>query len=159
MRAAAQTSGARLTRRIDRPPRVLCTHLNDSWRHPFYLDGLELNRGAQVVFSPYALHRDARFFSEPDRFDPDRFLNGSSEALPKLAYLPFGGGPRVCIGQHFATMEAELLLATLLQQVERHVAPDFRMELAPVITMRSRHGLPVRVRRREARVAAADAAQ
>jgi len=81
----------------------------------------------------------------------DRFLDGSTAALPKLAYLPFGGGPHVCIGQHFATMEAELLLATLLQQVELNVLPDFVMELAPVITMRSRHGLPVSVRRRTRR--------
>jgi cytochrome P450 len=112
---------------------------------PFYLNGYELPRGAQVVFSPYAMHRDARYFPDPDSFNPDRFLDGSMDKLPKLAYFPFGGGPRICIGQHFATMEAELLLATLLQHVELHLAPGFRMELLPVITLRPRHGLPVRV--------------
>lgn len=115
---------------------------------PFKLGETALERGDRVLFSPYAMHRDPLYFPEPDRFRPDRFLDGSTDRLPKLAYLPFGAGPRVCIGQHFATMEAELLLATLLQHVELEVPADFRLELVPVITIRSRYGLPVRVRRR-----------
>ena len=116
---------------------------------PFELGGYPIPKGAQLVTAPYALQRDARYFPEPERFRPKRFLDGSTKDLPRFAYFPFGGGPRICIGQHFAIMEAQLLLATLLQHVELAVPPDFRMELVPVITMRSRRGLPVRVRLRK----------
>jgi cytochrome P450 len=75
----------------------------------------------------------------------------STAALPKFAYFPFDGGLRACIGQHFAAKEAALLLATLLQHVELELRAGFRMELKPVITLRSRYGLPVRVRKRSAR--------
>jgi len=116
---------------------------------PLELGGYDIPRGATIGVSPYAMHRNPRYFPEPDRFHPQRWLSGSTDALPKFAYFPFGGGPRICIGQHFALMEAALILATLLQQVELEVPAGFRMELKPVITLRSRYGLPVRARRRE----------
>lgn len=118
---------------------------------PFELGGYTLPREAQVVVSPYAIHRNPHHFPEPDLYRPERWLDGSTEKLPRFAYLPFGGGPRVCIGNHFAMMELCLLLGTLLQQVDLTVLPEFSLELAPVITLRSRHGLPVRVRRRSPR--------
>jgi cytochrome P450 len=124
---------------------------------PFELGGYTLPERAQVVVSPYGIHRNPSLFPGPDHYRPERWLDGSTEQLPRFGYLPFGGGPRVCIGNHFAMMELCLLLGTMMQQVELTVLPEFKLELAPVITLRSRHGLPVRVRRRTPRRSAVEA--
>lgn len=116
---------------------------------PIILGDREIARGTQLIMSPFAMQRDARHFVDPERFRPERFLGDGLSALPKFAYYPFGGGPRVCIGQHFATMEAQLLLAVLLQQMELQVPESFELKLRPVITLRSEGGLPVRVNRRD----------
>ena len=121
---------------------------------PFELGGYTLPVGSQVIVSPYGMHRNPRHFPDPDSFRPERWLDGSTTGLPRFAYLPFGGGQRVCIGNHFAMMELCLVLATLAQQLELQVVPGFRLALMPVITLRSRNGLPVRVRRRAAVMAA-----
>jgi cytochrome P450 len=116
---------------------------------PFTLGGYDIPVGAQMVVCTFGMHRQPRFFPEPERFSPERWLpGGSAHALPRYAYLPFGGGHRICIGSHFAQLEAGLLLTCLLQQVELHVVPGYRLELRPAITVRAAHGLPVRVRRR-----------
>ncbi|HEX4353943.1 MAG TPA: cytochrome P450 [Polyangiales bacterium] len=114
---------------------------------PFSLGGYELPVGVQVLASPYALHRDSRFFPEPTRFMPERWLDGNASELPRYAYVPFGVGPRVCIGSHFAKMEMALVLATLLREVALKVVPGYRLELLPVITMRPRQGVPMIVTR------------
>jgi cytochrome P450 len=119
---------------------------------PFEIGGYRLPAGGQIVMSPYAMHRDRRFFEAPERFAPERWLTPSDPPLPRFAYFPFGGGPRVCIGNHFAMMEIVLVLASLLSQVELTVAPGFELELAPYVTLRPRHGVPVNVRRRSAHV-------
>ena len=116
----------------------------------FEVGGYTLPVGAQVMASPYTLQRDPRFFPEPERFMPERWLDSSAPAPPRYAYIPFGGGPRVCIGNHFATMEIALVLATLMQQIEFTVAPDYRLVLSPVVTMRIRDNLRVTVKRRGA---------
>lgn len=115
---------------------------------PFELGGYTLPKGAVLVFAPFALHRSSRFFAEPESFQPERWLNGAQVSLPRFAYFPFGGGPRVCIGTHFATMEAALLLGSLMQHVELSIAPDFKPVLHPAITLRMRDGLRVKVERR-----------
>ena len=84
------------------------------------------------------------------RFMPERWLDGSTDALPRFAYFPFGGGNRVCIGNHFATMEAQLVLGTMLQHLELTVTPGFELKLDPIVTLRSKTGIPARVHRREA---------
>jgi cytochrome P450 len=114
----------------------------------FELGGYKIPVGAQVAVSPYGMHRNARFFREPDRFRPERWINGETEDLPRFAYLPFGGGHRICIGSHFALLEIAVALASLVQQVELTVVPGFELKLDPVITLRSENGLPVRVKRR-----------
>ncbi|MDB4972702.1 MAG: Cytochrome family protein [Myxococcaceae bacterium] len=119
---------------------------------PFELGGYTLPVGAQVVVSTFVMHRKPEYFPEPERFLPERWLAEGpfgTQALPRYAYLPFGGGHRVCIGMHFAQLEVALVLATLAQRLELHVVPGFELELQPVITMRSRRGMPVRVRRRK----------
>jgi cytochrome P450 len=113
----------------------------------FQLGGYTIPAGVEVSCSPYSLQRDPRFFREPDRFLPERWLDTARAAPPRFAYVPFGAGPRTCIGNHFAKLEASLVLAALLQQVKLQVVPGHQLELSPVITMRPKHGLPVIVRR------------
>ena len=127
---------------------------------PAYLIGREATRDVTVgawaipartavLMSPWAMQRDPRFFADPLAFRPDRWLDGSAERAPKYAYMPFGGGPRVCIGNHFAQMELVLVLATLAQRVrfERTSAAPVRQQAA--ITLRPAAGLPMRAVTRE----------
>jgi cytochrome P450 len=114
----------------------------------FELGGYTLSPGDQLIMSPYVMHRHPRFWREPMRFDPERWLDGSTDELPKFAYFPFGGGPRVCIGNHFATMEAQLVLGTLMQHLEMKVLPGFKVVLEPIVTLRPKTGVKVRVVKR-----------
>jgi cytochrome P450 len=115
---------------------------------PFEIGGYPLSPGAAVVMSAYTVQRDPRFFDEPSRFRPARWLEPDTQALPRFAYFPFGGGPRVCIGNHFAMMEAQLVLATLLQHVALSESPGYTLRLAPVVTLRPIEGVRVDVTRR-----------
>jgi cytochrome P450 len=116
----------------------------------FEIGGYTLPVGSQVTVSPYTLHRDPRFYTEPDRFMPERWVDPGFSPPPRFAYLPFGGGPRVCIGNHFATMELALVLACMMQQVKLTVASDYKLRLSPVVTMRLTDNLRVLVKRRDA---------
>lgn len=80
------------------------------------LSGYPIPAGATVLMSQWVMHRDPRYFDDPDRFYPERWLNGLSKRLPRYAYFPFGGGQRVCIGNTFALMELPLVLATIAQR-------------------------------------------
>ncbi len=98
-------------------------------------------QGDQIFLSQWAMHRDPRFFDDPDTFRPERWL--SDRKRPKYAYFPFGGGPRVCIGKRFAEMESILLLATLARRYSLRLKEGERLELLPSITIRPKHGLPM----------------
>lgn len=100
------------------------------------LAGLRLKKGARVVTSQWVMHRDPRYWEAPAEFRPARWLNGLEKQLPRYAYFPFGGGPRVCIGQSFAQMEAVLMLATIAQR--------YRLTLAEGQTVRPRVGVTLR---------------
>lgn len=115
---------------------------------PIELGGYEIPRGAQLLISQYVVHRDPRWFSDPLDFKPERWFDPAIDELPRFAYFPFGGGPRVCIGNHFAMLEATLVLATLLQTVELQTVPGFVFDLEPSITLRLKNGLRMLVRRR-----------
>lgn len=111
--------------------------------------GVHIAKGTQVVLPQWVVHRDPRFFPEPERFDPDRFLPERAASLPRFAYFPFGGGPRVCIGNHFAMMEATLLLATFGQRFHFEPLAGERLEFRPSVTLRPKgEGLRVRLLRR-----------
>jgi cytochrome P450 len=125
---------------------------------PFELGGYVMPKGAQVITSPYAVHRNPKYWSDPTSFKPSRWLEGEAQRLPRYAFMPFGGGHRICIGSHFAMLEAALLLATLLQHATLDVRPNFTLELSPVVTLRSANGLPVTVQRRHARAQPREAA-
>jgi cytochrome P450 len=114
---------------------------------PVEVGGYSFPVGTVVIISPFGLHHRADVWPEPDRFDPERFTPEAEQARPREAYLPFSGGPRTCIGNHFALMEGPIVLATLLRRAAFALASD-----APVIpeasaTLRPKGGIPVRVRR------------
>nr|MDQ3819812.1 cytochrome P450 [Acidobacteriota bacterium] len=98
-----------------------------------------------VLLSPYVTQRDARFFSEPDRFDPERWRGEARDARPQFSYFPFGGGPRRCIGEGFAWMEGILLIATLASGWHMRHVQDHRAEPNPVITLRPKYGMKMKV--------------
>lgn len=108
-----------------------------------------LKKGAVIFVSPYVQHRDPRYFPEPERFDPERFAEGYEKRLPRFAYYPFGGGPHICIGQSFALMEANLILATIAQRYGLQLVPGQTVELQPLVTLRPRYDLRVKVVARE----------
>jgi cytochrome P450 len=111
--------------------------------------GITLRKGNQVLVSQWVTQRDARFFPEPERFRPERWLDGSTDKLPRFSYFPFGGGPRVCIGQHFATLEVLLVLARFAQEIRFEREPGAVLELSPVVTLRPKGPVRFAVRRRE----------
>lgn len=104
--------------------------------------------GSLVLVSQYVMHRDGRYFPEPQRFDPERWTPSAREARPQFSYFPFGGGPRRCIGEAFAWMEGMLLIATLAQQWRLRLVPGYPVALHPVITLRPKHGMRMTVSKR-----------
>ncbi|HYN85426.1 MAG TPA: cytochrome P450 [Pyrinomonadaceae bacterium] len=111
--------------------------------------GYRIPRGSLVLLSQYVMHRDARYFPEPERFDPERWTPEARQARPQFSYFPFGGGPRRCIGEGFAWMEAALVLATIARRWRMRVPGGQRVELQPRITLRpGRGGVPVTLERR-----------
>ena len=102
---------------------------------------------AILITSPYLMHRDPRFYADPERFDPDRWTPQFKAALPRFAYFPFGGGPRQCIGESFAWMELILLVATIAQQYRLRLVPGHPVVPQPLITLRAKHGMRMTVER------------
>jgi cytochrome P450 len=101
-----------------------------------------------VLMSPYVMHRDARFFPDPTRFDPERWTPAAREQRPPFSYFPFGGGARRCIGEGFAWMEGVLLVATLAQHWRLRHVPTHKVALQPAITLRPKHGMLMKLERR-----------
>lgn len=103
--------------------------------------GYEVPAGHLVTIAPYALHRHPEFWPNPEGFDPDRFLHDR----PKGAFVPFAAGPRQCIGNYFAMLEARLILTTLVQHVRLNLVPGAVVAPDPLITLRPRGGVAVTV--------------
>ena len=93
------------------------------------------------MLSPYVTHRHPSVWDEPERFRPERFSAEDSQARPRYAYFPFGGGPRQCVGSGFAMMEAQLVLATIGQHYRLEAAPNSEIEPQALVTLRPRDGL------------------
>jgi cytochrome P450 len=118
---------------------------------PIEVGGYHLPAGSRVMMSPYVTQRDPRFFPDPERFVPERWIKLDRASLPRFAYFPFGGGPRVCMGQHYAMMQMSLVLSVLVQDLEFEPAADFKLQLEPVLTLRPVGSyVPMRARRRVA---------
>jgi cytochrome P450 len=103
--------------------------------------GYTIPSGSVVLMSQFIMHRDPRFFVDPERFDPERWSPEAIAERPKFSYFPFGGGARVCIGEQFAWMEGILLLASLAQQWRARLVPGHVVDLQPLITLRPRYGM------------------
>jgi cytochrome P450 len=117
----------------------------------FELGGYRIPAGANVVMSTWVMHRDPRYFPEPEQFDPERWLPEKAQKLPKFAYFPFGGGPRQCIGAAFAMMEATLLLATIAQRFQFRAEPGQIVTPTPSFTLRPKQGIRMRLEKRDSR--------
>jgi cytochrome P450 len=112
------------------------------------LGGYRIPAGSIVLLSQWITHRDARYFPDPLRFDPQRFTAEAQAARPKFSYFPFGGGPRVCIGEGFAWMEGVLVLATIARRWRFLPVDGIPVTPAAMITLRPKSGLPMRIEAR-----------
>lgn len=105
------------------------------------IGGYRIRRGTLVLISPYVTHRHPGMWPNPEGFDPERFTPEAEESRPRYAYFPFGGGPRQCIGNSFAMMEAQLIVATVLQRFKPWLVPGHPVAPQTLITLRPRWGL------------------
>jgi cytochrome P450 len=110
------------------------------------IGGQHIERGVTLLMSQWVIHHDPRYFDEPWTFRPERWLDGLASRLPRFAYFPFGGGQRQCIGNAFAQLEAQLVLACLALRVELELVPDQRIEPLALITLRPKFGIQMNVR-------------
>ncbi|MGD0526625.1 MAG: cytochrome P450, partial [Polyangiaceae bacterium] len=113
---------------------------------PVTIQGEPLPARVLVFVNPYGIHHSARVWPEPERFDPDRFLPEREAARHKSAWIPFGVGPRVCIGNHFALMEGPIVLATLMRNLRFEIDPHRDIAADAFATLRPKGGVPAIVR-------------
>jgi cytochrome P450 len=110
------------------------------------LGGYRIPRGTWVFISPYATHHDSRYFPDPERFDPDRFAAERQAAMPPFTYIPFGGGPRICIGNHFTFTLLTMALASIAQRFSMTLCDDpTQIVPDPSLALRPRRGVKVRL--------------
>jgi cytochrome P450 len=112
-----------------------------------HIAGYVIPAGSSVVVSPYVLHRDPRFWDHAEAFDPDRFTPQACARRDPHCYLPFGLGQRLCIGNHFAFMEGQIIIAMITQEYRLGLLPGHLIEPKPGITLRTSHGLPMNLHR------------
>jgi len=116
------------------------------------LGGYRVPAGSNVFILQWRTQRDPRFFPDPDRFDPERWREDPvrSGKIPRFAYFPFGGGPRVCVGASFAMMEVTLLLSMIQQRFHLGIVPGHPIEIFASVTLRPKYGIRVIPQRRAA---------
>jgi cytochrome P450 len=110
--------------------------------HDCEIGGFHVPRKTTILMSQWVVQRDPRWWSEPEKFQPERWLDHRAHDLPKYAYFPFGGGPRLCVGNTFAMMETVLVLATIAQRFRFTLAAGHRVVPQPTFTLRPLHGIP-----------------
>jgi cytochrome P450 len=115
-------------------------------------DGYRIPKGSTVIFPVYLIHRDPRWWPEPEVFDPTRFLGEQAAQSHRGAYLPFGAGRRACVGANFALMEGTLIAAMVSQRFSLDLVPGAPVRPEATVTLRPRYGLPMTMRRRTALV-------
>jgi cytochrome P450 len=112
------------------------------------LAGERIETGTMIVIAPYVLHRHRALWTMPNSFDPNRFLGRSRDSIDRFAYLPFGVGPRICIGATFAIQEASIVVAAIMRNFTLELAPGYNAWPMQKVTLRPKDGLPMIVRRR-----------
>jgi cytochrome P450 len=112
------------------------------------IGGFYVPKGTQIALLQWVVHRDPRWFDDPESFKPERWDNDLARRLPRGAYFPFGDGPRVCIGNQFAMMEAILILSTVVRRFRLSLAPGYTLRLLPSVTLRPRDGVKMVVHAR-----------
>ncbi len=116
---------------------------------PFEMGGHRIPAGSVLMTSQFGMHRHPDLWDDPERFDPERFADDAERGWHKFKYFPFGGGPRICIGNQFALVEGPLILASIGQRYRFELLqPDQQVELEPQITLGPKGGLPLRLRQR-----------
>jgi cytochrome P450 len=113
------------------------------------IGGFKVPAGRTIFMSQWVMHRDPRYFDDPEKFLPERWASDKVKAMPKYAYFPFGGGPRICIGVGFALMETCLILATMAQKWQLTLTPGHTVQPLPQMTLRPANGVHVTIHRRE----------
>lgn len=114
----------------------------------YQADGYAIPAGSIVLMSQFLMHRDQRYFSAPECFDPDRWTEAARNGRPKFSYFPFGAGPRQCIGEHFAWMEGILVLATLASRWSLQCTDDNQVAMQPLVTLRPKYGMRMKTTQR-----------
>jgi cytochrome P450 len=109
------------------------------------IGGQRVPAGAPILLCPFVTHRDPALWPNPEVFDPGRFTADGSAGRPRFAYYPFGGGPRQCIGNHFAMMEAQLITAMTAQRLRPRLVPGHPVSPSSVGTLKPRHGMLMRL--------------
>ena len=105
------------------------------------IDGYEIPAGTNMMVSPFVIHRNPRYWPDPERLDPTRFAPEQQETRPKFAYIPFAAGPRNCIGAGFAMMELQIVITMLLQAFRTKMAPQPPVERETIISLRPKGGI------------------
>jgi cytochrome P450 len=111
------------------------------------VEGYLIEKGHMISLCQFMTHRDPRYWSEPEKFLPERFADGSEQRRPKFAYFPFGGGSRMCIGNNFATMEAMLAIAGIAQKYDLDMVPDQKIEMDLTFTLKPKDAVNCILRR------------
>ena len=110
------------------------------------IDDWQIKKGDNIVVAPYIVHRIEKYWDDPETFDPGRFHPEKIKERPKYSYFPFGGGQRLCIGNNFAMMEMQIILATLCPRFDFALPDDFKLELDPLVTLRPKCGMPIKIK-------------
>jgi cytochrome P450 len=109
------------------------------------IDGYSVPANTLIFISPFVTHRDPKYWPDPERFDPDRFMPDQAASRPRHVYFPFGEGPHVCIGNNFAVMEMQLILAMALQRFRLRLIPNHPIAFKPEATLRPKYGMKMTI--------------
>jgi cytochrome P450 len=110
---------------------------------PAQIDGYRLEPGEMLFISPYVVHRHTGFYDNPESFDPDRIAPEHTSSWHRYQYIPFGGGPRKCIGHEFAMLEMTIIVAMVTQLFQLDLVPGHPVYPKPMVTLRPAHGMPM----------------